>query len=475
MNKPAGQRILLWLMIIFICLPIWAPAAQAREYDPTHPELLESEHLTATAAVLINADTGSVLFDKSGSVSMFPASTTKIMTVLVALEGMGNDRDALKQTCVVTPNAVNLASDESSARLKAWDEVPLIDLLYAAMLPSGNDAANAIAENLGGTVTFVSRMNQKAQALGCTNTHFTNPHGLHDEAHKTTAKDMALIARAAMQNEIFQEIAAASSYAMSNGSRSYANRNDFLNPDKGARYYAWGTGIKTGTTSAAGNCFVGSATQDGVNLISVVFDASSDSSRYTDTIKLMEYGFSQVQASSIANLYMESPRVVDIARFDLEDPEAGRLELHLQSTPSSENDRIVLSKDEKAEWMQQFHQRIVVEFTRDLVAPIEAGEIMGTLSYYPEDGSVPVFYELVASRSIAARKHTVPTLEEIIQAAMEDPNPFPRITFELVLKFLLLPILAILLIIRCIKSLLHKKHKKQRKPKVVKPKQRYYR
>ena len=473
MIKRAGQQILLWLMAALLCLPLWAPLALADEYDPEKPEVLDSDHITATAAILINADTGEAIFKKNAEMSMYPASTTKILTVLLALEMMQSDKEALKQKCTVTPNAVNLAEDESSARLKAWDEVPLIDLLYAAMLPSGNDAANAIAENLGGTANFVNQMNNLARALGCTDTHFTNPHGLHDENHKTSAADMARIAQAAMKNEIFQEIVSASSYAMSNGSRSYANRNDFLNPDKGSRYYMWGTGIKTGTTSAAGNCFVGSATLDGVNLISVVFDASSDTARYTDTIKLMEYGFTQFQATSIADLYMVHPRVVDIARFDLEDPEVGRLELHLKGTPSSENDQIVLSHEKRAEWLQQFNQRTIVEFTRDLVAPIQAGEVMGTLSYYPESG-VPVFYELIASRSIAARQTIVPTLDEIIQAALEDPNPFPRITFELVLKFLLLPGAAIYLVIRSVKALLQKKHKKM-KTKTVKFQGRYYR
>lgn len=474
MKKWAGKGIFGLLMAVLLCLSIAGPA-QA-EYDSDHPELLESSDLSCTAALLINADTGEKIFEKSADIRMYPASTTKIMTVLVALEMAGNDMDVLQQKCYVTPNAVNLAEDESSARLRAGDEVPLIDLLYAAMLPSGNDAANAIAENLGGTAAFVQSMNNKARSLGCTDTNFTNPHGLHDEYHYTTAADMALIARAAMQNEIFQEIVSTSKYAMSDRSRSYENRNDFLNPDKGERYYPYGTGIKTGTTSAAGNCFVGSASKQGINLISVVFSASSDAKRYSDTIMLMEYGFTQYNSTSIAQLYMENPRVVDIARFDLDDPEVGRLELQLQATPSSAAAKpIVLSNEEKAEWHQQFYNRTVIEFTRDLVAPIDAGEVMGTLTYYQETGEV-IIYELVASRSIAARVSNILSLEEIIAAAQNDPNPFPRITFELVLLYLILPGLALFLMIRGMKSLLHStKRKTKTKTKVIKPKERYYR
>ena len=472
MNMGKGIRLAALLMAVFLCLSVF-PSARA-EYDPAHPEILEAQHLTATSAILINADTGKPVFQKNATAKMYPASTTKIMTVLVVLEMMQNNVEALKQKCLVTESAVNLAEDESTARLKAWEEVPLIDLLYAAILPSGNDAANAIAENLGGMASFAERMNAKALELGCKNTHFTNAHGLHDEEHYTTAEDMALIAMAAMKNEIFREIVAASSYAMSSGSRSVSNRNDFLNPNKGERYYVYGTGIKTGTTSAAGNCFVGSATKDGINLISVVFNASKDANRYLDTIKLMEYGFSQYEGLSIAELYLESPRVVDIARFALDDPEVGRLTLSLQPTPSSLSATpLVLTQEEKAQWIQQFYSRTVTEFTRELVAPIAEGEVMGTLTYYAEN-DVPVIYELVASRSIEARISTVPTLAEIIAAAENDPNPFPRLTFELVFIHLILPAAALWLLIRGIRKLLPRL-KRKHKPKAFKPTGRFYR
>lgn len=472
MMKGLGARLITLLLAVLLCVSIF-PSALA-EYDPTHPEILQNEHLTASSVILINADTGKVVFSKNEKAKMYPASTTKIMTVLVALEMMQNNEEALKQKCLVTESAVNLAEDESSARLKAWSEVPLIDLLYAAILPSGNDAANAIAENLGGMESFAQRMNQKAYELGCTKTNFVNSHGLHDENHYTTAEDMALIAKAAMENEIFREIVSASTHAMSGGNSSVSNRNDFLNPNKGERYYEYGTGVKTGTTSAAGNCFVGSATKNGINLISVVFNASKDATRYSDTIKLMEYGFAQFESTTIAELYLETPRVVDIARFALDDPEVGRLALELQLTPSSTKPNpIVLSQDEKALWIQQFYSRTVTEFTRELVAPIAAGEVMGTLTYYPEN-DVPVIYELIASRSIEARVSTVPSLDEIITAALNDPNPFPRITFELVLIHIIIPAAILFLLIKGLRRL--KPHlKRKHRPKAFKPTGRFYR
>lgn len=458
---------LMAVLLLFCAFPALA------EYDPTHPEELSGEDLTASAVILINADTGNVVFEKNADMSMFPASTTKIMTTLVALEMMQNNEEALRQICYVSESAVNLASDESSARLKAGDQVPVIDLLYGAMLPSGNDAANAIAENLGGTADFVARMNQKARELGCTSTQFVNPHGLHDERHYTTARDMARIAQYAMQNPLFRQIISASTHAMAGANRTVSNRNDFINANKTDRYYVYGTGIKTGSTSAAGSCFVGSATKDGINLISVVFGSSNDLARYTDTMKLMEYGFSQFLSITIAELYLETPRVIDIARFDLDDPLVGRLTLNLQTTPDSSSVKpFVLSQHEKAEWIQQFYRRTITEFSRDLVAPIEAGEVMGTLTYYQEDGT-PVIYELVASRSIAVRANAYPTLDEIITSAENDPSPFPRITFELVFKFVLLPIAALVLLIVGLKKLCPLlRHK--RRPQAFKPKGRYY-
>lgn len=293
MRRTAGIRALMLLMAVLFCLPLFSFSALAEEYNANEPEKLDEGHLSATSAILIEADSGKVIFEKNADQLMHPASTTKILTVWLALT-IGDPN----QVITVSEAAVNLAEDESSAKLAAGEEVALIDLLYAAMLPSGNDAANAIAEGLGGTrETYVAMMNHAARSLGCTRTNFANPHGLTQDNHYTTARDMAIIARVAMQNETFREIAHSASHVMPRDniyrSRTIANGNDFitLREGKESRYYEYGTGIKTGTTEAAGKCFVGSASKDGVNLISVVFNAEKDADRYTDTIKLMDYGF----------------------------------------------------------------------------------------------------------------------------------------------------------------------------------------
>ena len=487
MREGVWIRLAGLLMAVLLLVSSFSPSALADEYDERYPEFLSEGHLTATAAILIEADSGNVVFEKNADERMYPASTTKILTVWLALmmaenlEG-GSYSSKLENAFPVSANATNLAPDESSAKFAAGENVRLIDLCYAAMLVSGNDAATAIAEGLAGSSeNYANMMNQAAYSLGCLNTHFVNANGLHDENHYTTARDMAVLARVAMQNKTFQTIVKTEEYMLPKDNiyrqRSIVNGNNFVakssDENKAKRYYEGATGIKTGTTAAAGNCLVASATREGISLISVVFGATSDASRYEDTRKLMNYGFSQYINTSIAEIYLENPRVIDIRGFDLEDPQVGRLtlDIHLQTTNVS--DSIVTTKENLAYWVQNFSSLTVTEFTRELRAPITKGEVMGTLTYYRDDG-IPLVYDLVASRSIAAREQIAPSVEQIIAAAENDPNPFPRITVELVVLYIILPIAAVIAAVKILKAL-GRIMRKRKKVKAYKPTSRYYR
>ena len=458
------------------------PAALADEYDENYPELLSEGHLTASSVILIEADTGRVIFEKNPDQRMYPASTTKILTVWLALTMGESLEDGLETRLPLSENAVNLAPDESSAKFAAGENVRLIDLCYAAILVSGNDAATAIAEGLGGSVeSFAGMMNEAAYALGCYSTHFVNANGLHDENHYTTARDLATLSRIAMQNEDFRMIVSTPSYTLPKDNiyraRAIVNGNNFVaeskDENKKNRYYPDSTGIKTGTTSAAGNCLVASATRDGVSLIAVVLGSTSDTSRYEDAIKLMNYGFSQYLSTSIAEIYLRNPRVVDIRGFDLSDPQVGRLSLEIRLQSTGVSDVIVTSREEMEYWVQNFSSYTVTEFTRELQAPITQGEVMGTLTYYNESGQ-PLIYDLVASRSIAAREQLFPSLDQLIADAENDPNPFPRITVELVALYLVLPVLSVIAAVRLLKALF-RLIRKRKKVKAVKPTSRYYR
>lgn len=500
MKKRAGIRLIgLLLAVLFALSPaLRMPPARADEYSALYPENLEAGHLTASSAILIEADSGQVIFEKSPDTPMYPASTTKVLTIWLALtlahqlpvpDSMANASEAVKYEeqlntkFTVSQEAVNIAPDESSAKLAAGEEVALIDLCYAAMLPSGNDAANAIAEGLGGTrENYVNIMNSAAYSLGCTNTHFTNANGLHDNNHFTTARDMAILSRVAMQDETFRQIVSAPSHVMPRDNiyrkRTIENRNNFVakpkDENKQERYYEGSTGIKTGTTEAAGNCLVASATRNGISLIAVVFNASSDYNRYVDARKLMDYGFSQFISTTVKEMYDQNPRTVDIRGFDLEDAQVGRLTLNLRLSSASEGkDLIVLTREQMDYWVQNFSSMTVTEFTREFKAPITEGEVMGTLTYYSE-GEAPVVYDMVASRSIAARKQLAPSIEQIIADAENDPNPFPRITFELVFLYIILPAAGVWLFILALRALI-RFLKAKRKVKAIKPSGRYYR
>lgn len=474
MRKGVANRLaaLLAALLLLLCLPF---CALADEYDPLYPEKLETGHLNAVSAILVEGESGEVIYEKNPDATMYPASTTKIMTVWLAL----TMTDDYTQKITVSENAVNIAEDESSAKLRAGEEVRLIDLMYAAMLVSGNDAATAIAEGLCGTVeNFAAYMNQAALALGCTGTHFVNANGLHNENHYTTARDIARIARVAMQNATFREIVGATSYTLPKDNiyraRELVTGNRFLLPSEAKCYYPYATGLKSGTTTAAGRCFVGSATKDGVSLISVVLGATTDTDRYTDSIRLMDYGFSQYVSTSIAEIYAMNPRVVDVLGFSLDDPEVGRLKLNLRKVDENVRDQIVTTQTQVDYWVKNISDLTVTEFTREFRAPIEEGEVMGTLTFHPEDGSSDVVYELLASRSVVARDDLFPSIAQIVADAEKDPNPFPRLTFELVFLYLLLPIAAVLLLIRLFRFLKAKKRKRN-KLRTHKPAGRYYR
>ncbi len=242
----------------------------------------EAPAIQARSAVLMEFRNGQVLYAKEAHRRLPPASLTKVMTALLVLEHADLD-----EVVVASKNAVNTPS--SSIHLQEGEQMTVRDLLYALMLRSANDAAVALAEHVSGSVEkFVQKMNERAKAIGAKNTHFVNPHGLHDPKHLSTAYDLALIARAAMENPLFCEIVCQRSYVLE---RSH-NKQDLLVESR-AKFldlYEGAEGIKTGYTRPAGFCFVGSASRNGRRLIAVVLNSPQ---REQDTIALMDYGFGQ--------------------------------------------------------------------------------------------------------------------------------------------------------------------------------------
>ncbi len=262
-------------------------------FDDSQPLLLNDCYLYAKSAVVIDADTGEILFGKAEDQRVYPASTTKLMTLLVGLT-----RGKLKQPVTVPDAAAKIPSDSSRVPVTPGEVMPFSDLLYGLMIRSGNDAAMAIAALTGGSVEgFVKAMNKKAAALGMKGTHFTNPHGYHDAEHYTTAFDMALLMRAALCDDKALTVLEARRYTMAatverkNQPLALANTYEILDA-KSDFYYSGMIGGKTGYTSLAGQCFVGAAKRDGITLIAAVMDSGCHKEdKWIDTARLLEYGF----------------------------------------------------------------------------------------------------------------------------------------------------------------------------------------
>lgn len=448
-------------------------------YDSEHPEELNSDQLYAKSAILIEATSGEVIFEKNADDIMYPASTTKILTVLLGIM-MGD----LNQEVTMTESAHTVEAGSSTTRYDVGETFSFRDLLYATMVLSGNDGANLIAETISGSVApFVDLMNTAAGMYGCTSTHFANANGLFDENHYCTVRDMAKIAKAAMENETFRQIAGTYSYSLPRTNvnrtrvitgvdRNWMNANQEVTEKKASTYYPYATGIKTGFIDKAGYCYVGSAEKDGVELISVVFYTSSEG-RWLDSAKLMEYGFSQFVSMTPAELYYENPIVMETAGFSLDDSDLGRLQLEAEPQDGARTVHIVATKAEMEAMSRNLRQTVLIEYSRDFSAPIQKGEIMGVMTYYPADGGSPVLYNLVAGRTILRRENAPLTLEEIEAAVAADPNPLPPLSVELALA-VLLPAGAVFLLIRLLMHLFRRtgRHKKGRVPK---PKNRYFR
>ncbi|MBR6528747.1 MAG: D-alanyl-D-alanine carboxypeptidase [Firmicutes bacterium] len=239
--------------------------------------------ISAEGAILINAEDGSVIYEKNADKRLYPASTTKIMTALIGLEIMDEINAELDSEIKVPKEAVGI--EGSSLYLKEGEIVTAEELLYGIMLQSGNDGATALAISLGGNMSnFVERMNKKAVELGCRETDFVNPSGLFDKDHYTTARDLALISKAAMETQAFREIVSSKNWSSDTTGRSFTNKNKTIAEYEGA------TGVKIGYTKKSGRTLVASAKRGDIELIAVVLNAPN---WFQDAYALLDYGFAR--------------------------------------------------------------------------------------------------------------------------------------------------------------------------------------
>lgn len=333
---------------------------------------------SAASAVLIEAESGHILYEKDAHTPRPMASTTKIMTALVVIEA-----GRLDEVTKVSPSAA--ATEGSSIYLKPGERISVRNLLYGLMLESGNDAAAALAEHVGGSIEgFASLMNRRAALMGLKSTRFCNPSGLPDQNHYTTAYELALIGRQGLRNPVFAEIVSTKSYKapMEDGSgvRYFTNGNKLL------RLYPHATGMKTGFTKQAGRCLISSAERDGVTLIAVTLNDGND---WNDHMTMHNYGFEVVTKEPVL-----SPREVVVKR-----PVGnGKTLVTLSNTEGLSLYRGLSGGYER-----------VISAAPLILAPVKAGDVLGEVSFV-RDGRLVASVPLTAQNGVEERPYVKPQI-----------------------------------------------------------------
>lgn len=448
-NNPIRRltTALLMLLVLTSCL---IPSAFALE-DPD-PQ--------AQAAILADPESNFVLYEKNADQKQYPASTTKIMTALLTLENV-DDLNTLVEVTEEDFDGVDV--DSSKAGFMVGEQVPVIDLLYGLMLPSGNEAANTLARYVGGgsIKEFVKMMNKRARALGCKNTHFANPNGLHDDNHYTTARDLYTIAQKAMENETFQDIVSTAQKTLSETNKTserggkalkvFTTNMLIFSRNQPQYFYTYAKGIKTGHTSQAGYCLVAAAQKGDGWLLSVVMGCEKPKGAaqpvtFAETKKLFQWGYENFESQEL------------VKKGD----NVKQIEVRL----STEADKIVLATADSLSGtvpkdidLTQVERKIDVPDSVD--APIKAGDKIGSMSvsYNGVDyGSVDLIALSDVSRS------------EVLYYADKIQNFFQGGLFKLlVLAIILLFFLYFVLL------MLRARHKRRRREKMMKSKQARYR
>ena len=423
--------------VLFIALMLaltpCASAVTPGDYNDSLPESLQTGHLYGTSCILIDAETGHVLLQKDADAQRYPASTTKIMTCILALESGLVGRE------VEIPANIGVPGDSSKMGLSVGDRMMFDDLVYGMMLSSGNDAALAISILVSGSEeAFVREMNQKAQELGMTGTHYVNAHGYHKVNHYTTARDLATLTRYAMRNELFRSVVSATErtiYSTNHpGGWTFTTKYDLLLPGK-ALYYEPCVGVKTGSTKAAGRCFVGAAKQGNLTLISVTLGTDPSDTQYSqaflDTIHMAKYGFTQYSSLSFKDLYGMCDdslmRSVTVEKASRNDPNQGVLsmnELSVADMPVQYQEWYLKKDLEDPAYVESltesFAGRLTFEFAQPPTAPIRVGDVLGSV-YYKTPSGETLTGTLVATRDVEMEP---PTVDEVMDEWIEDNAPW---------------------------------------------------
>lgn len=389
-------RILSVFLLFMLLFTLSAPMAAAEGPAP-----LEDPDILAKAALLVDAETGSVVYAKNEHQELYPASLTKIMTALLTLEAIDQGNLSLEQEVTASASALEgLASDGSSAGIKVGETMTVEHLLYCMLVVSANEACDILAETVSGSVdAFVTAMNAKAAELGCENTNFVNPNGLHDARHYTSAWDLYLITKAAMAYPEFMKICDTADVVIPatnlSEERHLYTTNYLLSSWRVIGYRnKEAHGIKTGSTSEAGHCLVSSSVRGSLHFISVVLGAErveengvGNVRSFSETTRLFNWGFDNFSCRTV----LKADEIVKEAAVSLSKVD------HVTVHPAQEVE-ILLPNNLTAEDLER---TVVLE--DPVEAPVTEGQVLGTLelSY---DGQIYASVDLLALNDVEASR-----------------------------------------------------------------------
>lgn len=357
-------------------------------------------NIYSDSAILMDFKTGTILYSKNSTEKMYPASTTKILTAIIALEECNLD-----DIVTVSKSAISvIPPGYSSANLLEGEQISVKDLVTVFLVHSANDAGYVLAEHISGSIDeFANLMNKKATEIGCKDTHFTNPSGIHDENHYTTSYDLSLIARYCMLNKNFRNIVSQKSCTINRTNKSdvrtYKNTNDLINPS--SKYYLEEcVGIKTGYTSQAKNCLISACSKDNLALICVILGSNQmsngESSRYQDSINLFKYGYSNYSVKTFAN----KDDIIKNIEVKNGTKETRNLDLILEDSISG-----LLKNGENI-------PDASITLNDNISAPIAKGTVLGTISYNIDN--MQYTKNLIASHDVNKDDFTLLILELLL-------------------------------------------------------------
>lgn len=358
------RRLACVLMMCAMLLPSFSALAAKLPEDPA---------IEAASSILVNGDTGMVLYENNADSRQYPASITKVMTALVVLE---NVQDLSETVTAIEADFEDVTADSSNADIKVGETMTVLDLLYCLMLPSANEAAYILARHVGGSYeNFIDMMNTKAAAIGCTDTNFVNPCGLHDDDHYTTARDVYLMCATAMEDETFALIANTAVKTISatnfHEERKVYTTNMLTYSSSQPWFYAYCKGIKTGHTSQAGYCLAAYAEYKNANLYSVVLGCTESTDgtvekSFTETKRLFEWGFENFQAKTLV------AKGDNVAEIDI------RLSADVDKLVLTTKQDLIATIPTDLEIDEMEVNKTIPE---SVDAPIQAGDVLGSVTY----------------------------------------------------------------------------------------------